>query len=296
MPSRTVHLELTITALSLGTWNYVSKIDKYILQHIADPDTEGMQDGYIIRDHIMDSPTKAGIVPHHGMKEVTQRLRSYYFWNSICYYLKEDYEKAGESLARALHYSQDTLLIYSGYDPRHDIIEGDIEKLWITQKDSIIKEVLPELNKDRVVLEPTTTPRYFLPRALHMTYYVLKQFEKEINLAYSMHVDGLKLRRSGSRKLFISSGILFFLSLLLGIVNPTMTAIGIFTSIIIFLVALVKRRSMQEIESKYLLWALGYEKLDMTRQTITETKQTGGTYHEEFYDLILQPYIKPCRS
>ena len=79
MPSRTVHLELTITALSLGTWNYVSKIDRYILQHIADPDTEGMQDGYIIRDHIMDSPTKAGIVPHHGMKEVTQILRSYYF-------------------------------------------------------------------------------------------------------------------------------------------------------------------------------------------------------------------------
>ena len=129
-----------------------------------------------------------------------------------------------------------------------------------------------------------------------MTYYVLKQFEKEINLAYSMRVDGLKLRRSGSRKLFISSGILFFLSLLLGIVNPTMTAIGIFTSIIIFLVALVKRISAKEIESKYLLWALGYEKLDMTRQTITETKQTGGTYHDEFYDLILQPYIKPCRS
>jgi len=243
MPSKTVHLELTITALSLGTWNYVNRIDLYILQHITDPDSKGMEDGYLI--YSWNKLIKGGLAPHHGMKEITDALRYYYFWNSVCYYLKGDYERAGESLARAIHYSQDTMLIYSGYDPRHDIIEGEINEIWNTQKDSIIKEVLPELNKDKVFPEPTSTPKYYLPRALQITYYMIKEFEEEINSVF---------------------------------------------------VALAKGEPVQRLGSKYLLWALGYENLDITRRTITETKRIGRRYKTYYYDLVLQPYVKPCRS
>jgi len=44
MPSKTVHSGLLKTALSEGTWNHVSKIKNYLVDHIGDPDRDGMKD------------------------------------------------------------------------------------------------------------------------------------------------------------------------------------------------------------------------------------------------------------
>lgn len=307
MPSKTVHLELTTTALSLETWSHLSRIDKYIIQHIADPDTAGMQDGYILRHY--STTKKGGIVPHHGMKEITQAIHSYYFWNSICYYLKGDYEKAGESLARALHYAQDMVLVYSGSDPRHNVIESQIDKVWSTQKEFIIKEVLSEFNEDKVsCFEETSTPKQYLNNAFCITYYWLKRFEKIMNLASTLSIDKLKEYESRSRRrrviksfLGISSVFLFPFSLCAITTNATIGVgvIGIIVSIAMFVTALKIRPlmiapSLQGLENEYLLWTLGYKKLDLTKWEMTKTKRIGRKYRTLYYTLILQPYVKPC--
>jgi len=161
MPSKAIHFELTMRALSLGSWNHVSRIAGYVLQYIGDPDTEGMQDSYIIHDN---GEIESGIVPHHEMREIAEALQSYYYWNSICYYLMGDYEKAGETPARALHYAQDNMFAYSGHEPLHDI-EGEINKILVTEKDSIIREVLykyaqrPKQQEEERFPKPTSKPK-----------------------------------------------------------------------------------------------------------------------------------------
>jgi len=72
MPSKTVHSGLLKTALSEGTWNHVSKIKNYLVDHIGDPDRDGMKDVYYIISP-KGKTIKAGVVPQHGDNDITSK-------------------------------------------------------------------------------------------------------------------------------------------------------------------------------------------------------------------------------
>jgi len=285
MPSKTIHLELAQTAISLDTWSHINRIDRHILQHIGDPDESGMQDGYILS--IEGRKPEAGLIPHHGAKEITLVAYSYYFWNSLCYYLREDYEKAGESLGRALHYIQDYILAYTGYEALHNVVEGDIEKLWSVEKESIVREIKPELriianridqgNYD-IKFEPASMPRLYLVNSLKSTYYLLKLFDKMVDLAKNL-VPKLVKRKRLYR-------VILIVSLPLLIIPPL--------GIAMLIIGLIIRWSVKKY--KYLLWATGHENLNITMWNWTTAKQTrdGTRYITQL--LKLQPYVKPCRT
>ena len=295
MPSKVIHFELTMTALSLGPWNHVSRIAGYVLQYIGDPDTEGMQDSYIVHDN---GGIESGIVPHHEMREIAEAFQSYYYWNSVCYYLMGDYEKAGETLARALHYAQDSMFAYSEHDPLQDV-EGEINKILATEKDSIIREALykyaQQQQQEEVELfpKPTSKPKQYLIRSLYITYYLLKQFEKDINLAQSLTPDEIEKRLVRTLKLTRVTLILFLLSLPFVIINYYITIFGIVVSMGIFAISVKSQlfKGAQPSEFTNLLWALGYQSSRQADLRTVIVKIRG-----KRVTVTLQPYVKPCRS
>jgi len=284
MPSKTIHLEITRTILSLDKWRYLNRIEGYVFQHIGDPDVDGLQDGYILTV-VENRMSMSGLIPHHGANTIAQKARTYYFWNALCYYLRNDYAKGGECFARALHYAQDFILAYSAYNQLHSTVEDDIERLWHAEKESIIREITSELkiiaNRiDRgeydINFEIASTPKLYLVNATRATYYLMKLFERMVDLA---RVQAPKLAKR--KRLY---RLLLVASLPLMIIPPIGVAM--------LATGLVIRRSVRK--HRYLLWATGYEKLDMTTWEWSGKKRTRKGSEYLTYVLRLQPYVRPC--
>jgi len=122
---------------------------------------------------------------------------------------------------------------------------------------------------------------------------LLKQFEKDINLAQTLTPDEIKRRTVKTLKLMRVALIVFLLSLPLALINYLITVFGIFVSIFIYITAVQQEllKGAQTSEFRKLLWALGYQGSRQTdlRTVIVKIRGKRAT-------VTLQPYVKPCRS
>jgi len=197
-------------------------------------------------------------------------------------------------LARAIHYTQDSIFGYSSYNPNHDVVEDAIYQTWIKMKKDIVERVRPELeeidNGKEIQHGVETEPVPYLTHALKSTYYVLRKFEKMVD-----HAQNPDLGKPKAKTPLIGAGIAtMVISAFLLTLSLFVGGVGFLIGIILFSLGIPRGKKNDE-DSSYLLWVNGRVYLDLTRWSLPRKINTRRGSVQVQNTLLLQPYVSQCQ-